>query len=49
MTNKTIPSNGYQFTNESVRLDFGMLTDSDIFLNFNKWPNKAIVFNGTSV
>ena len=43
MTDKTILTDRYQFTDESVRLHPGTRTDSGAFLNLGKRPNEAII------
>lgn len=49
MANETIITNGYQLTNEGVRLHFCPVANGYIFLYFNEGTNEAIVANTATI
>ncbi len=45
MTNEAVFTYVNQFTNEGMRLNLSAITDSHIFLDFNKRTDKNIIAN----
>lgn len=49
MADETVVGNIHQFTDKTVRLDFGALANCYATLYFNEWTNKRIIVNGAAV
>jgi hypothetical protein len=49
MGNKTVVTDAYKFTNKAVRLNFGIVPNGHILLNFNKRTNKTVIANIATV
>lgn len=49
MSNKAVVSDVYEFTNESVRLDLGSLSNCRIALYLDERSNKSVVTDRTTI